>query len=100
MENFRFSLETHALFGKGQLEQLPVVLSQYGKKVLLTYGGGSIKKTGLYGRIISLLAGFKVYELGGIDPNPRVESVEAGVTICRENQVEVILAVGGGSTID
>lgn len=100
MENFQFSTNTRILFGKGQVDQLPGVLSQYGKKVLLTYGGGSIKKTGLYERIRTLLADFEVFELSGIDPNPRVESVEAGAKICRENQVDVILAVGGGSTLD
>lgn len=100
MENFQFSASTNILFGKGQLTHLPTVLSQFGKKVLLTYGGGSIKKTGLYDQVKTLLADFEVFELSGIDPNPRVESVEAGAKICRENHIDVILAVGGGSTLD
>lgn len=100
MENFQFNVGTNILFGKGQLEKLPAVLEPFGKRVLLTYGGGSIKRTGLYDRVKALLADFEVFELGGIDPNPRVESVEAGAKICRENGIDVILAVGGGSTID
>ncbi len=100
MDNFQFNVGTNILFGKGQLEKLPEVLEPFGKKVLLTYGGGSIKRMGLYDRVKALLADFEVFELGGIDPNPRVESVEAGAKICREQQIDVILAVGGGSTID
>ncbi len=100
MDNFQFNVGTNILFGKGQIEKLPSVLSPFGKKVLLTYGGGSIKRMGLYDRVKTLLADFEVFELGGIDPNPRVESVEAGAKICRDHQVDVILAVGGGSTID
>lgn len=100
MENFRFCVGTDIRFGKGQIENLPEVLSIYGKKVLLTYGGGSIKKIGLYQEIKKLLKDFEVFELGGIEPNPRVESVEAGAKICKEKEIDVILAVGGGSTID
>ncbi len=100
MENFQFFVGTNILFGKGQLEKLPAVLGQFGKNVLLTYGGGSIKRMGLYDKIKGLLAGFEVFDLGGIDPNPRVESVAAGAKICREKNIDVILAVGGGSTID
>lgn len=100
MENFRFCVGTDILFGKGQVEKLPEVLAPFGKRVLLTYGGGSIKKTGLYDRVVSLLDGFEVHELPGIEPNPRVESVYAGVKICKAEMIDVILAVGGGSTID
>ena len=100
MQNFRFSLSTNVLFGRGQANRLPAILSKFGKKVLLTYGGGSIYRTGLYDQIMGLLAGFEVYELNGIDPNPKVQSVEAGVKICREQEIDVILAVGGGSVID
>ncbi len=100
MDNFRFCVGTEVLFGKGQMESLPDVLRPYGKKVLLTYGGGSIKKNGVYAKIKALLADFEVYELSGIDPNPRIESVYEGEKICKENSIDVILAVGGGSTID
>ena len=100
MENFNFCVGTRILFGKGQEEKLPELLRPYGNKVLLTYGGGSIKRTGLYDRIKNLLHEFEIFELGGIEPNPRIESVYAGAEICREEDIDVILAVGGGSTLD
>lgn len=100
MENFRFCVGTEILFGKGQVDNLPGVLGRYGKRVLLTYGGGSIKRTGLYDKVKALLKGFEVYELSGIQPNPRIESVYEGERICKEKGIDVILAVGGGSTID
>ena len=100
MENFNFCVGTRILFGKGQEEKLPELLRPYGNKVLLTYVGGSIKRTGLYDRIKNLLHEFEIFELGGIEPNPRIESVYAGAEICREEDIDVILAVGGGSTID
>ena len=100
MNNFTFKIPTEIRFGKGQVECLPEELAKYGKKVLLTYGGGSIKHTGLYDTIIKLLDGFEVYELAGIEPNPKLTSVEKGAKICKEHDIDVILAVGGGSTID
>lgn len=100
MNNFNFNIPTDIRFGKDQIECLPGELSKYGKKVLLVYGGGSIKRTGLYDTVIKLLESFEVYELPGIEPNPKLSSVEAGAKICKEKGIEVILAVGGGSTID
>ena len=100
MNNFEFRVSTDVLFGKGQEEQLPAKLLPFGKKILLTYGGGSIKKNGLYDKIRNLLHEFEIFELGGIDPNPRVESVNEGAAICKEEGIDLILAVGGGSTID
>ena len=102
MLNYVHSIPTKVYFGKDQIQRLPEVLASFGKRVLLTYGGGSIKRTGLYDRIMTLLndGGFIVTELSGIEPNPRIESVAEGVRLCRENSVDVILAVGGGSTID
>lgn len=100
MNNFNFKIPTDIRFGKDQIECLPEELSKYGKKVLLVYGGGSIKKSGLYDTVIKLLSSFEVYELPGIEPNPKLTSVEAGAKICKEKGIEVILAVGGGSTID
>lgn len=100
MENFEFCVGTDILFGKGQLEKLPGVMAQYGKKVLLVYGGGSIKRTGLYDRVKNALKEFEIFDLGGVEPNPRVETVRKGVALCREKGVDVLLAVGGGSTID
>ena len=100
MNNFEFCVSTDVLFGKGQEEQLPAKLLPFGKKILLTYGGGSIKKNGLYDKIRNLLHEFEIFELGGIDPKPRVESVNEGAAICKEEGIDLILAVGGGSTID
>ena len=100
MNNFTFNIPTDIRFGKDQIECLPEELAKYGKKVLLVYGGGSIKRSGLYDTVIKLLSSFEVFELPGIEPNPKLTSVEAGAKICKEKGIEVILAVGGGSTID
>ncbi|WP_099470013.1 iron-containing alcohol dehydrogenase [Konateibacter massiliensis] len=100
MENFRFNAYTEILFGTGQIEKLAQSVETYGKNVLLTYGGGSIKKSGIYDKVKALLKDFNIVELSGIEPNPRIESVRKGVELCREHNIDVILAVGGGSTID
>lgn len=102
MRNFVHDIPTKVFFGKGAIKHLPEALAPYGKKLLLTYGGGSVKKSGLYDEVMTILKkeGFQVFELSGIAPNPRIESVREGVKICKDNQVDVILAVGGGSTID
>ena len=102
MNNYIHDIPTKIYFGKGQISHLPAILSVYGKRVLLAYGGGSIKKTGLYDTVMGMLQsnGFTVTELSGIEPNHRIESVAKGVRLCREHAVDVILAVGGGSTID
>lgn len=100
MNNFEFCISTKAIFGKGQIEKLPEVVEAYGKKVLLAYGGGSIKKIGVYDTIKTLLSKCEVVELSGIEANPKISSVREGVRLCRENEIDVILAVGGGSVID
>lgn len=100
MENFVFHAPTEIYFGKGQIENLSKILGNYGKNVLLTYGSGSIKKNGLYDKVCELLKDFNIVELAGIEPNPRIGTVRKGVELCRENNIDVILAVGGGSTID
>src|SRR6056297_3375245 len=102
MNNFQFYNPTKIIFGQGQVEKVGKEVSDYGKNVLLTYGGGSIKNFGLYDRVISLLKEryLNIFELGGIKSNPRLSSVQKGVKICRENDIDFILAVGGGSTID
>lgn len=100
MNNFVFHAYTQMNFGKGEIEKLPTILSPYGKNVLLTYGGGSIKKNGIYDKIMELLKDYNIVELSGIEPNPKIESVQEGVRLCHENNIDVILAVGGGSTID
>lgn len=100
MNNFEFSLPTEIVFGRGAEDSLPGKLAPYGRRVLLTYGCGSIKRNGIYGRVKRLLSGFEVFELGGIRPNPRIDSVRLGAEICKRENIDVILAVGGGSTID
>ncbi|MBQ9221112.1 iron-containing alcohol dehydrogenase [Succinivibrio sp.] len=99
---FRFQNTTKVYFGDETLENLAPELLNFGKKVLLVYGGGSIKKNGLYDKITSNLknGGIEFFELSGVEPNPRHTTVNKGVKICRENNINAILAVGGGSTID
>ncbi len=101
MNNFTYCTPTKLIFGKNSIEQLPQVLAPLGKRVLLTYGGGSIKKIRLYDKIKTLLKDFEIFELGGIEPNPKYSpSVVDGVNICKRNKVDVVLAVGGGSVLD
>ena len=75
MNNFTFHIPTDIRFGKDQVQCLPAELAKYGKKVLLVYGGGSIKRSGLYDKIRELLADFEISELPGIEPNPKLTSV-------------------------
>lgn len=100
MNNFRYHAYTDIRFGKGQVECLAEVVAPYGKNVLMVYGGGSIRKNGLYDKVRELLADFNVFELGGVEPNPKITSVRDGVAICKKEKIDVVLAVGGGSTID
>ena len=103
MNNFRLNMPTEIFFGKDQIEVLGKRLKNENvKSVLLVYGKGSIKRSGLYDRIISQLAEnlIKVTELPGIDPNPRISSVAKGAELCRENNVDFIIAAGAGSVID
>ncbi len=101
MENFTYCTPTRLIFGKNAVEQLPQVLRPLGRRVLLTYGGGSIRKIGLYDEVKRLLADFEVWELSGIEPNPKYStSVLEGVRLCKEHGIEAVLAVGGGSVLD
>ena len=102
MNNFRMYVPTDIRFGKDRLNELPEVLASYGKRVLLAYGGGSIKRFGLYDKVVNLLEsnGFQIVELTGIEPNPKIASVREGVKLIREHALDVILAVGGGSVVD
>ncbi|MBT0663670.1 iron-containing alcohol dehydrogenase [Geobacter pelophilus] len=103
MNNFIFTIPTTAYFGKGQINILGnTIKSHGGSKVLLAYGGGSIKANGIYDATVSQLngAGISFVELNGIQPNPRIESVEEGIRIYRDNNCDFILGVGGGSTLD
>ena len=101
MQNFDYQTPTRLIFGKGVVEKLPSVMAQFGKKILLTYGSGSIKKIGLYQKVHELLKGYEIIELSGIQPNPKYDpSVLDGVRLCKEHNIDVILAVGGGSVLD
>ena len=101
MQNFDYMTPTRLIFGKESIVKLPEVMRPLGKRVLLTYGGGSIKKLGLYDRVKELLKDFDIIELSGIQPNPKYDpSVLEGVRLCKEHNIDVILAVGGGSVLD
>lgn len=100
--NFIYANSTKLFFGDEAQKNLAEALKPFGKKVLLTYGGGSIKRNGVYDDVISALksAGKEVVELPDVMPNPTVEKLNEGIKVARENNVDFILAVGGGSTID
>ena len=102
INDFVYENTTKVYFGRNQLENLPKEIKKYGTRVLLTYGGGSIKRIGLFDKVKDVLEkdGITVFEFGGIEPNPRHTTVNKGVQVIRENNIEVLLAVGGGSTID
>ena len=103
MHNFIYSIPTTAYFGKGQINILGETIKAHGgSRVLLAYGGGSIKTNGIYDAIVEQFgkAGLTHVELKDIQPNPRIESVEEGIRLYRENGCDFILAVGGGSTLD
>lgn len=100
MDNFIFHVPTKIYFGKDGTSHLPTIMNQFGNNVLLVYGGGSVKRSGLYDDVMCKLEGKHIIELGGIDANPRIESVVDGANLCREHNIDVILAVGGGSVCD
>lgn len=102
MNNFTYDIPTRVHFGKDALNFIGEEVGIYSKKVLLTYGGGSIKKNGVYDKVIEELKNkdIEIFELSGIKPNPRIDSVREGVKLIKENEIGSILAVGGGSTID
>ncbi|MBV4418227.1 iron-containing alcohol dehydrogenase [Clostridium tyrobutyricum] len=102
MINFNYSIPTEIFFGKGSISILGKQLKRYGAKVLVVYGGGSIKKNGIYDLAIKLIKESKIkfWELSGVEPNPKISSVRQGVKICRDNRIDCILAIGGGSVID
>ena len=102
MNDFIYEIPTKVYFGENQLSHLGEELKKYGNRVLLTYGGGSIKKIGLYDKVVEEIkkAGLELFEFGGIEPNPRHTSINAAAEICKKEKIDVLLAVGGGSTID
>ncbi len=102
MNSFTFYNPVKLHFGEDALEKLPKELAQFGQKVLVVYGGGSIKKNGVYNAVIEKLqeAGKSIFELSGVEPNPRVETARLGIEICKKEGIDLVLAVGGGSVID
>ncbi len=102
MKNFQFQNPTRILFGRGYEEKVGAQVAGYSKNILLHFGGGSIKASGLYDRVTASLkkAGVSWVELSGVKPNPRLSLVHEGVKLCKEHKLGLILAVGGGSVID
>ncbi len=102
MENFTYQLPTKIIFGKDTEREVGKEAASFSDKVLLHYGSGSIKRSGLYDTVMASLkeAGVEVYELGGVQPNPRLSLVQQGIEMCKANAIGLVLAVGGGSTID
>lgn len=102
MDRFQFHNPTKLIFGKDQLSALKEEVPRYGKKILLVYGGGSIKRSGLYDKVLGILneIGAEVTELSGVEPNPRLSTVHRGVELCKSKGIELVLAVGGGSVLD
>lgn len=99
MTNFELYNPTNYIFGKGQIAKLSELVPA-NSKILLAYGGGSIFKNGIYDQVKSALSGFEIVEFGGIEPNPRFETLMKAVEIIRNEKITFILAVGGGSVID
>lgn len=97
--NFSYCNPTRLHFGRDALDRLNEELPRFGSRVQLVYGGGSIKRTGLYDQVVSILEsnGKEVFEDAGVMPNPTVEKLYEGSRTARENEVDLILAVGGGS---
>ena len=102
MIDFIFQNPAKIIFGKNALSHLREEAARYGKRVLLVYGGGSIKRMGLYDQIMEILSegGFTIFELSGIVPNPVLSRVREGIALCRREAVDLVLAAGGGSVID
>ena len=102
MKHFHYHMPVYLFFGEGQIAQLAPQMKRFGNRVLLVYGGGSIKRNGIYQKIMDIFAaeGISHWELSGVEPNPRLETVIRGVELCRANAVDLVLAVGGGSSID
>jgi len=102
MIDFVYHNPTSIVFGRGAEKNTGEFAARYGKKILLHYGGGSIKRNGVYDKIVTSLRehGLDFVELGGVQPNPRLSMVYEGIALCKQEQVDLVLAVGGGSAID
>jgi NADP-dependent alcohol dehydrogenase len=99
MNNFEFYNPVKIIFGKDQLKKLPSQIPS-GQKIMMIYGGGSIKKNGIYSQVLSALKDYQVIEFGGIEPNPHYETAMKAVEIIKKENIDFLLAVGGGSVID
>ena len=99
MKNFTFQNTTKLIFGKGQIAKLSKELPK-GKRILVTFGGGSVKKNGVYDQVKAAIEGFDYIEFWGIEPNPKVETLRKAVKVCKEEKIDFILAVGGSSVLD
>ena len=99
MDNFNFYNPTRIVFGKGTIAELKNLIPE-GKKILLTYGGGSIKRNGVYEQVMAALAGFEITEFGGIEANPQFSTLMKAVKIVKEEGIDFLLSVGGGSVLD
>lgn len=102
MQNFVYDIPTIVYFGRGQIDNIGKLAASCGRKALIVYGGGSIKKNGLFDTAVDKLktAGVEYMELGGVEPNPKIESVRKGVDICKNEDIDMIIPIGGGSVID
>ena len=103
MKDFIYYAPTKVIFGKDKHKEVGKIIKEYGyETIMLQYGQGSIKKSGLYDEIISSLNeyGINVVEMGGVEPNPKLSFVREAVKVAKENNVQMILAVGGGSVLD
>ena len=100
MHNYDLYVPTHLVFGRGRISELQNLVQGYGRKVLLTYGGGSVVRSGLLGEVKKILSDYEIFELSSISPNPKISSVRKGVEICKKEQIDFLVAIGGGSVID
>ena len=102
MQNFIYDIDTKVYFGEGQLENLGAEILKYTDRILLCHNGGSVKRNGVYDKVVAELNKNKIFfkELDKIEPNPSIDEVKVGIDICRENDLKGVLAVGGGSVID
>lgn len=99
MNNFKFQNPTQLIFGKGMIAELSKAIP-VGKRILITFGGGSVKKNGVYEQVIKALEGRDCLEFWGIEPNPSIETLRKAITLGKEHKIDFLLAVGGGSVLD
>jgi len=99
MNNFDFQNPTRLIFGKGTISRLPELISK-DKKIMLTFGGGSVKQNGVYDQVCQALNGYSYVEFWGIEPNPSIETLRQAIQLGKDNQVDFLLAIGGGSVLD